>query len=157
VGLYTIRLVAGQAATGIVLSTWLLTFSLFIFLSLALVKRYVERCAAKQVEAGQYAGSGRGHEVRGLDVVVLSGAGSGCLATLVLALYANSQSATLFYAHPGRLWLGCPLLLYWISRVWMIAHRGQMHGDPIVFALKDRPSYLVGLLTLLVLWAATRP
>jgi 4-hydroxybenzoate polyprenyltransferase len=155
VGLYTIRLVAGQAATGIVLSTWLLTFSLFIFLSLALVKRHVERCAAKQVEAGQYAGSGRGHEVRGLDVVVLSGAGSGCLATLVLALYANSQSATLLYAHPGRLWLGCPLLLYWISRIWLIARRGQMHDDPLVFALKDPASYIVVVLAFLILWLAT--
>jgi 4-hydroxybenzoate polyprenyltransferase len=157
VGLYTIRLVAGQAATDIVLSTWLLTFSTFIFLSLALVKRYVERCAAKQVGAGQFAGSGRGRKVRGLDVVVFSGAGSGCLAALVLALYVYSQPATLRYAHPGWLLLGCPLLLCWLSHIWLAACRGRMHDDPLDFALHDPVSYIIGVLSFSILWLATGP
>ena len=154
-GLYTIRLVAGQAATNIVLSSWLLMFSMFIFLSLALVKRYVELNAVKQVEAGQPVRSGRGYEVRDLDVVAAFGAGSGCLATLVLALYVNSQQVTILYARPDLLLLGCPLLLYWVSRMWLIACRGQMHDDPLVFALKDPASYVVGALGLVILWLAT--
>jgi 4-hydroxybenzoate polyprenyltransferase len=140
-----------------VLSTWLLMFSMFIFLSLALVKRYVELNAAKQDEAGQSAASGRGYEVRDLDVVASFGAGSGCLATLVLALYVNSQQVTILYAHPDLLLLGCPLLLYWVSRMWLIACRGQLHDDPLVFALKDPASYVVGALALIILRLATGP
>ena len=76
------------------------------------------------------------------------------VAVLVLALYVNSEAVTKLYKNPKLLLLICPLLLYWISRVWMLAHRGQMHDDPIVFALKDRVSYVVGAITLLVLWLA---
>ena len=83
------------------------------------------------------------------------GSSCGYLAALVLALYVNSQEVRVLYRAPTALLLICPLLLYWISRVWLLAHRGQMHEDPIVFALKDKVSYLVGALALVVLWLAT--
>jgi 4-hydroxybenzoate polyprenyltransferase len=151
-GLYTIRLIGGHEATAVKYSFWLLVFSMFIFLSLALVKRFVE-LHATQDSAGAL--KGRGYAGADLGLVATLGASSGCLAVLVLALYVNSPEVQVLYRTPPLLLLICPLLLYWISRVWMLAHRGRMHEDPIVFALKDPISYLVGLLTLVVLWLAT--
>lgn len=151
--LYTLRLIAGHEATGVRYSTWLLMFSMFIFLSLALVKRYVEVASLRQ--QNQVTTHGRGYFVKDLELIAWLGAGSGYLAVLVLALYVHSPEVRKLYQHPALLLLVCPLLLYWISRVWLIAHRGGMHGDPVVFALKDRASYLVGLLTLAVIWLAT--
>ncbi len=151
--LYTIRLIAGHEATAIVYSFWLLVFSMFIFLSLALVKRYLELDAARQQSKSEI--KGRGYVAGDQDLVATLGSSSGYLAVLVLALYVNSQEVRVLYQTPTLLLLICPLLLYWISRVWLLAHRGQMHGDPIVFALKDRVSYIVGALTLGVLWLAT--
>ncbi len=151
-GLYTIRLVAGHAATGIVYSAWLLIFSMFIFLSLALVKRYVELNGAKQNELNKPATFGRGYVAGDLEIVASLGTGSGYLAALVLALYVYSQQVIILYAHPNLLLLVCPLLLYWISRVWLLAHRGQMHDDPVLFAVKDPTSYIIGILALAVLW-----
>ncbi len=151
--LYTLRLLAGHEATGIRYSFWLLVFSMFIFLSLALVKRFLELQAARQQNQNEI--KGRGYAAGDLELVASLGSSSGYLAVLVLALYVNSQDAQELYRHATLLLLICPLLLYWISRVWLIAHRGQMHGDPIVFALKDRVSYLIGALTLAVLWLAT--
>lgn len=154
-GLYTIRLVAGHEATGIQYSFWLLVFAIFIFLSLALVKRFIELDAAQLRSTPEI--KGRGYTISDRGWVAALGIASGYAAALVMAFYVNSvQSATL-YRHPLRLLLICPLLLYWISRMWMIAHRGQMHEDPIVFALRDRVSYLVGALTLLIIWLATNP
>jgi len=151
--LYTIRLIAGHEATGVAYSFWLLVFSMFIFLSLALVKRFLELDAAReQSRAGI---RGRGYGPKDLELVASLGSTSGYLAVLVMALYVNSQEVRVLYHHHTLLLLMCPLLLYWISRMWLIAHRGQMHDDPIVFALKDRVSYLVGALTLAVLWLAT--
>jgi len=151
--IYTLRLVAGHEATGVAYSTWLLMFSIFIFLSLALVKRFQEVQAWREASAANSAG--RGYTANDRELIASLGIGSGCLAVLVLALYVNSQEVSKLYQHPMLLLLVCPLLLYWISRVWMIAHRGQMHEDPVVFALKDCVSYLVGALTLAVLWLAT--
>jgi 4-hydroxybenzoate polyprenyltransferase len=150
--LYTIRLIAGHQATGIVFSFWLLVFSMFIFLSLALVKRYLELVAARP-QAKTI--PGRGYAPPDAAIVAMLGGTSGFLAVLVLALYVNSPEVRLLYRTPTLLLLVCPLLLYWISRVWLIAHRGQMHEDPIVFALKDKFSYVIGALTLLVVWLAT--
>lgn len=152
--LYTIRLVAGHESTKVAYSFWLLVFSLFIFLSLALVKRFVELETARQ--QSQAVIKGRGYAPGDAALVATLGSTSGCLAVLVLALYVNSQEVTVLYQRPLLLLLVCPLLLYWISRTWMIAQRGQMHDDPIVFALKDRTSYLIGVLTLVVLWLAAR-
>lgn len=154
-GLYTMRLVAGSVATGIVNSSWLLMFSMFIFLSLALVKRYVELADANKIESGKSTVVGRGYMAGDLELVASLGAGSGYLAVLVLALYVNSDQVTKLYAHPNLLLLVCPLMLFWISRLWLLAHRGLMHDDPVIFALKDVSGYLVGVLALVVIWLAT--
>lgn len=159
-GLYTIRLVAGHVAAAINFSFWLLAFSMFIFLSLALVKRFTELKMLRQ--QNRHDSKGRGYVASDLEMVAMLGIANGFLAVMVMALYVNSPEAQIdrvtgknLYQHPMILLLVCPLLLFWISRVWLIAHRGQMHDDPIVFALKDRVSYLIGALTLLVVWAAT--
>jgi 4-hydroxybenzoate polyprenyltransferase len=153
-GLYTIRLVAGHEATGVAYSSWLLVFSMFIFLSLALVKRFVELDAGRAREKPSI--KGRGYVEGDTQLVAALGSASGFMAVLVLALYVNSVDVKALYHRPMLLLLVCPLLLYWISRVWLIAHRSQMHDDPTVFALKDPVSYAVGVLTLLVLWVAAR-
>jgi len=152
-GLYTLRLAGGHEATGIAYSVWLLAFSMFIFLSLALVKRFLELNAARQQNQNDI--KGRGYQADDLAMVSTLGVTSGYLSVLVLALYVNSNEVRALYRHPTLLLLICPLMLYWISRAWMLAHRGQMHEDPIVFALRDRVSYLIGFLILLVLWMAT--
>jgi 4-hydroxybenzoate polyprenyltransferase len=154
-GLYTLRLGAGQVATGVELSFWLLVFSMFIFLSLALVKRFVELAAVGRQEQPEL--RGRGYLGRDLELVAALGSSCGFLAVLVLALYVNSHDVLKLHHRPELLLLGCPILLFWISRVWLLAHRGQMHDDPIVFALRDWVSHLLGLLMLLVLWLAGRP
>lgn len=154
-GLYTVRLVAGHTATGIEYSAWLLMFSMFIFLSLALVKRYVELSASQAGGRNEPVGTGRGYSPDNLHVVTSLGTSSGYFATLVLALYVNSEQVLVLYKHPLLLLLVCPLLLYWISRVWLLAHRGEVHDNPVVFALKDRVSYAVGALMLVVVWLAT--
>ena len=153
-GLYTIRLAAGHVAADVAYSSWLIMFSMFIFLSLALVKRYVEVKAAREFSPGKFI-SGRGYQPDDLEMIASLGAGSGYLAALVLALYVDSQQVTMLYTHPNLLLLICPLLLYWVSRIWLLAHRGQMHTDPVLFAVKDPVSYAVGGLALVVLWLAT--
>jgi 4-hydroxybenzoate polyprenyltransferase/phosphoserine phosphatase len=152
-GLYTIRLVAGHEATRIEYSFWLLAFSMFIFLSLALVKRFTELSSLRQ--KNKEGSTGRGYFAGDLEMVAMFGIASGFLSVLVMALYVNSDDVRKLYQHPILLLLMCPLLLFWISRVWLVARRGRMHDDPIVFALKDGVSYLVGALAFGVLWAAT--
>jgi 4-hydroxybenzoate polyprenyltransferase len=152
-GLYTLRLIAGHVVTGIAYSAWLLVFSMFIFLSLALMKRFRELQGLRQQNKTDV--HGRGYRANDLELVATLGLVSGHLAVLVLALYVNSPQVVGLYQHPLLLLLVCPLLLYWISRVWFISHRGQMHADPVVFALKDWISYVVGALTLVVMWLAT--
>jgi 4-hydroxybenzoate polyprenyltransferase/phosphoserine phosphatase len=154
-GLYTMRLVAGSVATGVENSSWLLMFSMFIFLSLALVKRYVELADTNEIDSGKTVVAGRGYVAGDFELVASLGTGSGYLSVLVLALYVNSPQVILLYPHPKMLLLVCPLLLFWISRVWLLAHRGQMHDDPVVFTLKDKTSYAVGVLICLILSLAT--
>jgi 4-hydroxybenzoate polyprenyltransferase/phosphoserine phosphatase len=149
--LYTVRLIAGHAATGIVYSNWLFMFSMFIFLSLALAKRFVE---ISSLPPGVTLAHGRGYKVDDAPVLSALGIGNGLLAALVFALYANSTEVTKLYRNPGMLLLMCPLILYWISRVWLLAHRGKLHDDPVVFALKDNLSYLLAVLALVVIWIA---
>ena len=151
-GLYTWRMFAGSIATGISLSAWLLAFSMFIFFSLALLKRTSELMEMKA--QGRLGASGRGYHVDDLGQLMIFGSISGYIAVLVLALYINGENVRALYHRPEALWLICPLFLYWISRVWLIGHRGQMHSDPIVFAIRDRASYAVGALVLLILWIA---
>lgn len=141
--LYTIRIIAGAAAISVPLSFWLLTFSLFIFLSLAFIKRFSElKHARKDGHQGNIRGRGYRHE--DLELVSSMGASAGYLSVLILALYIQDTHTSELYAAPQMIWLACPILLYWISRAWLIAHRGQMHDDPIVFAIKDRVSWAVG-------------
>jgi 4-hydroxybenzoate polyprenyltransferase len=99
--------------------------------------------------------NGRGYLAVDLPLIASVGMSCGCLCILVLALYVNSDQVRTLYRYPMLLLLVCPLLLYWICRLWMVAQRGQMHNDPIVFALSDRVSYIIGLLTLVILWSAT--
>jgi 4-hydroxybenzoate polyprenyltransferase/phosphoserine phosphatase len=150
--LYTIRIVAGTAAIHGRLTFWLLAFSMFIFLSLALVKRYAELHSMK--ERGLVKTRGRGYVASDLPLLSSLGTSSGYLAVLVLALYIQDGKTASLYRHPQVIWLACPLLLYWVSRTWVIAHRGLMHDDPIVFAARDRVSLAVVALVGLVFWAA---
>lgn len=141
-GLYTLRILAGAAAVTVVPSFWLLAFSMFLFLSLAMVKRYAELLDLKH--AGKNEAKGRGYDVTDLATIQSLGASAGYCAVLVLALYINSNDVRIIYTHPEIIWLLCPLLLYWVSRMWQRAGRGEMHDDPIVFAIKDRVSRWVG-------------
>ena len=151
-GLYCIRILAGSAATGIDLSFWLLLFSVFLFMSLALVKRYAELDASLRDDRNPAAG--RGYRVEDLPVLMALGAASGYVCVLVLALYINSAGVVGLYTRPGAIWFSCVLLLYWLSRVWLKAHRGEMHEDPVVFALKDKVSLAVGGLVLVSMLVA---
>ena len=139
--LYTVRIVAGTVAIRTALSFWLLAFSMFLFLSLAMLKRYTELRGLR--DAGQTEASGRGYAVDDLPLIESLGGSSGFLSVLVLALYINSTASEVLYRHPQILWMLCPLLLYWVSRAWLIAHRGAMHDDPVVFALLDRVSRFI--------------
>lgn len=148
--LYTLRIIAGAAAIDVAVSFWLLLFSMFIFLSLALIKRYSELKVAR--DAGKTGAlRGRGYEPDDLELVSSLGGSSGFIAVLVLALYIQDGQAAHLYATPQLIWLACPVMLFWISRAWLIAHRGRMHDDPIVFALKDKVSWGVGAFMLGVL------
>ena len=139
-GLYTIRIIAGGAAAGVVLSPWMLAFSMFLFLSLAAVKRQAELVDLAQ--SGRKP-SGRAYEVDDLPVVRGLALSAAQAAVLVLALYINSPDVQALYASPQILWLICPCLLYWTLRMVMKAHRGVMADDPIVFAATDRVSLAI--------------
>ena len=152
-GLYTIRIIAGAAATYIIPSFWLLGLSMFIFFSLALIKRYSELLVTLEQKKSQTIG--RGYEISDLPVFMAMGASSGIAAVMVLALYVNSPESTALYQHKYWLWLAPPVFLYWIVRFWMKAHRGHVDDDPIVFAIKDWQSILTSaILFCLILLAA---
>jgi 4-hydroxybenzoate polyprenyltransferase len=148
-GLYTMRLIAGSAATGMEASFWLLAFSGFFFLSLALVKRYVELANAT-VSVGERV-AGRGYRPEDLPMVMQAGVASAFAATLVLALYVDSTSVRELYAHPWMIWPLAPIVLYVNLRVWVLAQRGEMNEDPVVFILQDWRSQLVVAMTLALL------
>ena len=140
-GLYTARVLAGGLAINVPISAWLLAFSMFFFLSLAFIKRHLELLFRK-------VSSNQGLERRayiGLDKEALGTMGtvSGYLSVLVLALYINSEEVLIRYQRPEMLWLACPILLYWLSRNWLLAYRGVLEDDPIVAALKDPQSYVL--------------
>jgi len=147
--LYTTRILAGAAAVKTFPSFWLLAFSMFIFLSLAMVKRYTELVSA--LKLGKVTASGRGYNVDDIPLIQSMGSSSGYLAVLVLALYIDSTASQALYTRPHYLWLLCPLLLYWISRVWAIAHRGIMHDDPVVFAVMDNVSRVLLALAAIII------
>ena len=136
--LYTLRVVAGAAVLGITVSAWLLAFCLAIFLSLALIKRYVELAA--RLDAGQPDSSSRGYKNTDADLVLALAAAAGFNAVTVFILYASSDSVNRIYSQPMILWLVGPILTYWIARILMLAHRRAMKDDPVAFAITDRAS-----------------
>ena len=142
-GLYTMRIMAGSASVALWPSSWLLAFSTFIFLSLALVKRYAE-LVIMSAETGKV--RVRGYQIIDKELLASLGSGSGYVAVLVLAMYISSGMAEIHYTRHQLIWLLCPLLLYWISFVWLKAHRGEMHDDPLVFTVRDQGSRIVMLL-----------
>ncbi len=142
--LYTLRIIAGAAAVSVALSFWLLLFSMFLFLSLAFVKRFAELDGLRR--RGRLHAAGRGYHIEDLPLLQSLGTGAGYMSVLVLALYVNSPDISALYRQPKAIWMLCVLMLYWVSRVWMKAQRGQMHDDPVVFALKDRASIAIGIL-----------
>lgn len=139
-GLYTIRIVAGGAATGIPLSVWLLAFSTFFFFALAAVKRQAE--LVDGVAAGRVTARGRGYRAEDLSLVATMAIASGYVSVLVMALYLNSPDVLELYGRPQLLWGVCPVLLFWITRMVMVTHRGEMDDDPVVYAVRDRVSLL---------------
>lgn len=152
--LYTLRIIAGGVATGIIISNWLLAFSMFFFLSLALLKRYSELSHA--IMNGKNIDTSRGYSIADIEQLASMGSASGYMTALVLGLYINSEDVKSLYAHPQRLWLICPLILYWISRAWLVARRGDMNNDPVIFAIKDKASYAAGLAAAIVIFFAIR-
>jgi len=151
-GLYTLRVLAGIAATGVRFSTWLLAFSMFLFLSLAFLKRYGE---VGGLEGPADTGVLRRGYLRGdREWLGSMGGASGYLSVLVLALYVSSEQVTALYRTPFLLWLICPVLLFWISRMWLLAYRGRLHEDPIVATARDPISYLLGAIVAVLMLAA---
>jgi 4-hydroxybenzoate polyprenyltransferase len=151
--LYTLRIIAGNAAAGMKLSFWILAFSVFLFLSLAFVKRYAE--LQVQLPNGKEKIHGRGYYTSDAPVVQMLGITSGYAAVLVLALYLNSEAIVKLYEIPEFVWGAVPVMLFWISWMWMQAHRGKMHDDPLVFAIKDPASLIAGLVFAMVLGMGT--
>jgi 4-hydroxybenzoate polyprenyltransferase len=151
--LYFLRIVAGASASKTSLSFYLATFSIFLFLSLAFVKRYAElRIASKMDSDSDF---GRGYLVEDAPIVQVLGVASGYAAVVILALYLNTDYVHKLYAHPQLVWGLVPVLLYWISWVWLKAHRGEMNDDPLLFAVKNRESQMAGLVFLAVLIASS--
>jgi 4-hydroxybenzoate polyprenyltransferase len=151
--LYTLRIIAGSAAASVLLSFWLLAFSVFLFLSLAFVKRYAE--LQMQMLNGKLKVHGRGYYTSDAPLVQMLGVTSGYAAVLVLALYLNSDAVVQLYRTPEFVWGSVPIMLFWVSWMWMQAHRGKMHDDPLIFAIKDKTSLLasVALFAVLVIGA----
>jgi 4-hydroxybenzoate polyprenyltransferase/phosphoserine phosphatase len=151
-GLYTIRIVAGTAATGIAPSTWLGSFSIFFFLSLAFVKRFAELENLR--ERGGVSAGGRGYHIADIEQLRSFGSASGYASVVVLTLYISTLDAAQLYNHTKRLWLLVPVLLLWISRLWLIASRGHLNEDPVVYAITDRRSLLLGLVVVVIVLSA---
>ncbi|WP_308632502.1 hypothetical protein [Massilia sp. YIM B02763] len=141
--LYTLRITAGAAALSMPLSFWLLAFSVFLFLSLAFVKRYAE--LHSQALSGNGKVHGRGYYTSDEPLMLNLGVTAGYASAVVLAMYLNTDNVLMLYRWPEAVWGAVPVLLFWISWIWMQAHRGHMHDDPVVFAVKDRASQLAGL------------
>ena len=145
---YTLRVIAGGAATGIAISPWTLAFSMFVFFSIALAKRYVEVNRHGPSER-------RGYREADAPVLLALGVGTGLLAVQVLALYIYSPEVRQLYARPEMLWLMCPVMFCWIARLWLLAGRGELNDDPLVFALRDKGSYAAAACAAIIMAAAT--
>jgi 4-hydroxybenzoate polyprenyltransferase len=151
-GLYTLRMVAGGAASDVAITPWLGGFSIFFFLSLAIVKRYAELHNLRK--AGQISANGRGYHVEDIEQLRSFGTASGYASVVVFTLYINNPEVMKLYSHFQRLWLLVPVLIFWISRMWLLAHRGELDEDPVVFALTDYWSAALGIIALLIVLSA---
>ncbi|MDP3559074.1 MAG: UbiA family prenyltransferase [Legionellaceae bacterium] len=151
--LYTLRIIAGAAAANIELSFWLLAFSAFLFLSLAFLKRYTELDIPLLIDTEKV--HGRGYYPSDAPFIQMLGVTSGYASVLVLALYLNSEQILTLYHTPQFVWGALPIMLFWISWMWMQASRGNMHDDPLVFAIQDKASLLAGLAFVLVIGLGT--
>jgi len=142
--LYSMRILAGSAATGTPTSGWFIEFAIFLFLSLALVKRLSELREMGNGSELKQAQRERGYTTDDLPLLLAFGTASGYIAVFVFTLYLGSDKVAELYSRPQLLWLFCPLLLYWITRIWHLAWRGRMPDDPLAFAARDPQTYLVG-------------
>lgn len=152
-GLYTVRIIAGALAIGVSVSSWLLAFSIFVFLNLALIKRCSE---LKTLESqARTSTSGRDYRLADLGILSSMGVAAGYISVLVLALYVDNPDVRTAYSHPFLLWLLCPFMMYWVSRLWIKTSRGEMNDDPLLYSLRDRASWIIflamGLTTLLAI------
>jgi 4-hydroxybenzoate polyprenyltransferase len=150
-GLYTFRVIAGHLVTGVPFSEWLLSFCVFLFLSLAFSKRTAELRDA--IGAGTIAR--RGYEPGDIEQINLFGVCSAFLAAVVFILYLQSENVRKLYHNPELLWLLSPVFLYWASRIWLLSFRGQIHEDPVIFVLKDRVTYAIAAIAGIIMLAAT--
>jgi 4-hydroxybenzoate polyprenyltransferase len=152
--LYTIRVVGGAVAISVPMSEWLLGFSMFIFTALALIKRYVE--LTTRIDKDLSDPTNRNYRKSDLDIVAVLAGAAGFNAVTIFALYISSDVVRTLYRHPDALWLICPILMYWLGRALLMAHRRLMHDDPIVFALRDWNSYValgfIGLILIVASW-----
>jgi len=150
--LYTVRMVAGSAATDTLISPWLAAFSIFFFLSLAMVKRFSE---LQNLHArGANPNNTRGYLLSDIEQVRSFGTASAYASIVIFALYINGHDVAILYHHPDRMWLITPFMILWVSRVWLLASRGVLDEDPVVFALTDRASLLLGLAVVLIALSA---
>lgn len=150
--LYTLRIVAGSVAAGVVTSSWLLAFSVFIFFSLALVKRCAELVTLQQ--NGKDATFGRDYRISDLTILWPLGVAAGVAAIVVFGLFISAPETKIRYATPDMLWLVAIILIYWIARLWIKTSRGEMHDDPIVYAIKDGASRIAVVVMVMVLLLA---
>jgi 4-hydroxybenzoate polyprenyltransferase/phosphoserine phosphatase len=151
--LYAVRIIAGGLAVELPASDWLIAFSLFIFTSLAFAKRYAE--LRRLAEKGDHEpASGRGYMTSDLRTMEIMGMASGFLAVLVLVLYIQHDKVKVLYPNSKALWFLCPLFLYWVGRLWIMAGRGEMQEDPVSFTIRDRKSLVIGGLAAIILWLA---
>jgi 4-hydroxybenzoate polyprenyltransferase len=151
--LYTLRLIAGAAAISVAPTFWLLAFSMFLFMSLALIKRYSELQLLQADGEGQLAG--RAYRSVDMETLAQLGTASGFQAVLVLAFYINTDRVSAEYVRPEALWMLCPIMLYWVSRMWLLTRRGEMHDDPVVFTISDRRTHWLALLACAAFLSAT--
>jgi 4-hydroxybenzoate polyprenyltransferase len=151
--LHTLRILAGNAAAAIPMSSWLLAFSMFLFLSLALVKRYAELRITQDQSGLKKAG--RGYHAEDIEALSQLGMASGCTCALIMALYVDSAAVKELYRHPELIWLVCPIILYQMARIWFMARRGQMPDDPLVFMIRDWRSQLMGATVVAIMVLAT--
>ncbi len=151
-GLFTLRVIGGAAAIESELSFYLLSFSIFIFSSLAMVKRFAELDNLQK--RNKLAARGRGYQVGDIESVRIIGISLGYMSVFIMGQYINSPLVTQYYNHPKFIWLLFPLLTFWLGRLWILASRGEVNEDPLIFTIKDTTSLLVVAVSVIILIAA---